>query len=86
MHEVAHNLAFKGLVANRIFSIIANLPLGIPAAMYVREGGREGGRIGREEGRRTGRRKGTMEGENERELSQMPDVDDPHKVSRYYFS
>ncbi|KAM3567120.1 hypothetical protein VYU27_010729, partial [Nannochloropsis oceanica] len=33
MHEVAHNLAFKGLVANRIFSIIANLPLGIPAAI-----------------------------------------------------
>lgn len=43
MHEVAHNLAFKRLFANRVFSIIVNLPLGIPAAMWVWEGGREGG-------------------------------------------
>ena len=47
MHEVAHNLAFKALFANRMFSIIVNLPLGIPAAMYVigegREEEREGG-------------------------------------------
>ena len=50
MHEVAHNLAFKGLFANRMFSIIVNLPLGIPAAMYVKgEGGREGGREGGKE-------------------------------------
>lgn len=43
MHEVAHNLAFKRLFANRVFSIIVNLPLGIPAAMWVWEGGPEGG-------------------------------------------
>jgi len=46
MHEVAHNLAFKGLFANRMFSIIVNLPLGIPAAMYVIGEGREGGKEG----------------------------------------
>jgi sphingolipid delta-4 desaturase len=33
MHEVSHNLAFRSGPANRIFSIIVNLPLGIPAAM-----------------------------------------------------
>lgn len=33
MHELAHNLGFKGATSNKIFSIITNLPLGIPAAM-----------------------------------------------------
>lgn len=31
MHEVSHNLAFKSFSANRIFGIVTNLPLGIPA-------------------------------------------------------
>lgn len=30
IHEVTHNLAFKGLKANKILAIIANLPIGIP--------------------------------------------------------
>ena len=30
VHEVTHNLAFKGLKANKILSIIANLPIGVP--------------------------------------------------------
>jgi len=33
MHELSHNLGFKGRVANRIYSIFTNFPLGIPAAM-----------------------------------------------------
>lgn len=33
MHELAHNLGFKGATNNKIFSIFTNLPLGIPAAM-----------------------------------------------------
>lgn len=30
IHEVTHNLAFKGLKANKMLAIIANLPIGIP--------------------------------------------------------
>jgi sphingolipid delta-4 desaturase len=42
MHEIAHNLAFKGtsvfgLACNRILSLVANLPLGIPAAISFRK-------------------------------------------------
>jgi sphingolipid delta-4 desaturase len=42
MHEIAHNLAFKGTTAwgmacNRVLSIVANLPLGIPAAISFRK-------------------------------------------------
>lgn len=42
MHEIAHNLAFKGtsatgMMSNRILSILANLPLGIPAAIAFRK-------------------------------------------------
>jgi len=32
IHEITHNLAFKGVVANRLLAIIANLPIGIPYA------------------------------------------------------
>ena len=31
MHEVSHNLAFKGFAANKAFGIFTNLSLGIPA-------------------------------------------------------
>jgi fatty acid desaturase len=42
MHEISHNLAFKattplGLALNRALSIVANLPLGIPAAISFRK-------------------------------------------------
>ncbi len=42
MHEIAHNLAFKasskqGLICNRLLSLVANLPLGIPAAISFRK-------------------------------------------------
>lgn len=42
MHEISHNLAFKatarwGLALNRLLSIVANLPLGIPAAISFRK-------------------------------------------------
>jgi sphingolipid delta-4 desaturase len=33
VHEVTHNLAFKGIKANKIFACFANLPIGIPYAM-----------------------------------------------------
>merc|ERR1712194_192941 len=32
MHELSHNLCFKNYIWNRIFAIIANLPMGVPAA------------------------------------------------------
>ena len=31
MHEVSHNLAFKSFAANKVFGIVTNLPLGVPA-------------------------------------------------------
>jgi sphingolipid 4-desaturase/C4-monooxygenase len=38
IHEITHNLAFKGIVANKILAVFANLPIGIPyfAAFKVR--------------------------------------------------
>ncbi|KAL7521759.1 hypothetical protein ACHAWX_006440 [Stephanocyclus meneghinianus] len=33
MHELSHNLGAKGVVSNRFLAILANLPMGIPAAM-----------------------------------------------------
>jgi sphingolipid delta-4 desaturase len=33
MHEISHNLAFKGIIKNRILGFVANLPLGIPSFM-----------------------------------------------------
>ncbi|WFD33265.1 hypothetical protein MCUN1_000078 [Malassezia cuniculi] len=33
VHEITHNLAFKGIAANRVLAIIANFPIGIPFAM-----------------------------------------------------
>ena len=32
IHEITHNLAFKGIKANKLLSIFANLPIGIPYA------------------------------------------------------
>lgn len=38
IHEITHNLAFKGISANKMLAIFANLPIGIPysAAFKVR--------------------------------------------------
>eukprot|EP00049_Salpingoeca_infusionum_P017921 m.354964 g.354964 ORF g.354964 m.354964 type:complete len:361 (-) comp17145_c0_seq1:366-1448(-) len=36
IHELSHDLAFKTPVYNRIFSLFANLPMGIPAAISFR--------------------------------------------------
>ena len=33
IHEITHNLAFKSILANRLFAMIANIPIGIPYAM-----------------------------------------------------
>ncbi len=33
IHEITHNLAFKGLKANKMLAIIANLPIGVPYAI-----------------------------------------------------
>lgn len=33
MHELSHNLGARGVVRNRFLAILANLPMGIPAAM-----------------------------------------------------
>ena len=32
IHEITHNLAFKGIKANKMLAIFANLPIGIPYA------------------------------------------------------
>jgi len=42
MHEISHNLAFKattkaGMAANRVLSLVANLPLALPAAISFRK-------------------------------------------------
>ena len=35
IHEITHNLAFKGIIANKALAIFANLPIGIPyCAMF----------------------------------------------------
>ena len=38
IHEITHNLAFRGVVMNRLLAVFANLPIGIPyaAAFKVR--------------------------------------------------
>jgi len=36
IHEIGHNLAFKGLNANRALSMFANLPIGVPYAISFR--------------------------------------------------
>lgn len=41
MHEISHNLAFRSLNMNRLFSYIANLPLGIPSAAQFKRYHRE---------------------------------------------
>jgi len=33
IHEITHNLAFKGVKANKALAIIANLPIGVPYAI-----------------------------------------------------
>lgn len=33
IHEITHNLAFKGVKQNKAFAIFANLPIGIPYSM-----------------------------------------------------
>ncbi len=30
IHEITHNLAFKGIKANKLLAIFANLPIGVP--------------------------------------------------------
>jgi len=36
IHEISHNLAFKSASANRLFAIVANLPIGIPYSASFR--------------------------------------------------
>jgi sphingolipid 4-desaturase/C4-monooxygenase len=36
IHEISHNLAFKAPLANRLFAIIANLPIGVPYSAAFR--------------------------------------------------
>ena len=36
IHEISHNLAFKSALANRLFAIVANLPIGIPYSASFR--------------------------------------------------
>lgn len=36
IHEISHNLAFKSGLANRLFAIFANLPIGIPYSASFR--------------------------------------------------
>lgn len=33
IHEITHNLAFRGIIPNKILAMIANLPIGIPYAV-----------------------------------------------------
>lgn len=33
VHEITHNLAFKGIKANKMLAIVANLPIGVPYAI-----------------------------------------------------
>ena len=39
IHEITHNLAFKGVKANKVLAIIANLPIGIPYAISFKVNG-----------------------------------------------
>lgn len=36
IHEISHNLAFKAPLANRLFAIVANLPIGLPYSAAFR--------------------------------------------------
>jgi sphingolipid delta-4 desaturase len=36
IHEISHNLAFRSPMANRLFAVIANLPIGIPYSAAFR--------------------------------------------------
>ena len=36
IHEISHNLAFKSPLANRLFSIFANLPIAVPYSASFR--------------------------------------------------
>ncbi|KAI1808105.1 sphingolipid delta4-desaturase [Daldinia bambusicola] len=36
IHEISHNLAFRSPVANRLFAVVANLPIGIPYSASFR--------------------------------------------------
>lgn len=37
VHEITHNLAFRGVKANRIMAIATNLPIGVPMAMMFKK-------------------------------------------------
>lgn len=36
IHEITHNLAFKGIKANKLWAIFVNLPIGVPYAMMFK--------------------------------------------------
>ncbi|GAA6060173.1 hypothetical protein JCM10212_005174 [Sporobolomyces blumeae] len=36
VHEITHNLAFRGVKPNRLFAIFANFPIGVPFAMMFK--------------------------------------------------
>ena len=36
IHEITHNLAFKGIWKNKALAIVANLPIGVPYAMMFK--------------------------------------------------
>ena len=36
IHEISHNLAFRAPLANRLFAVFANLPIGIPYSAAFR--------------------------------------------------
>lgn len=37
VHEITHNLGFKGVKANRLLAIFTNLPIGVPYAMMFKK-------------------------------------------------
>ena len=38
IHEISHNLAFKAPLANRLFAVFANIPIGLPYSAAFRVG------------------------------------------------